>query len=101
MICSRLPLLQTWQLIRTFSPNKRHHRSFQQQGIGIPWDISQEPSEGLFLSSVFPEITGIEELPSLGLDQERIGIEGGMINQIWLDREGGADALRGGGQDEA
>jgi hypothetical protein len=31
VICSRLPLLQTWQLIRTFSPNKPTivHSSFK------------------------------------------------------------------------
>ena len=42
VICSMLPLLQTWQLIRTFSPNKRHHRSFQLQTQSRPALVTLE-----------------------------------------------------------
>ena len=59
--------MQTWQLIRTFSPNKPHHRSFQLQtqsppalvtleGVKTGWGIPTYPDNRKSLLGLFKQV---------------------------------------------
>jgi hypothetical protein len=62
--------------------------AFHQQHVHIGGRVGEHLVEQRGFAAVAPEIAGVEEAPPAGLDEQRVGVEGGMVVEVRGDGEG-------------
>src|SRR4051794_23193841 len=63
------------------------HGAFEEKDIDVANGAMNQAVEEFSLPAMRAKIAAVEQAFALGLDEEGVGIRGGVIDQIWSDGE--------------
>jgi hypothetical protein len=61
--------------------------AFHEEHVHAGRWVAQELLEQRRLTAVRPEVSGVEEALPVGLDEQRVGVEAGVVGEVRGDRE--------------